>query len=236
VSPSRPAPRRVPAVSAAGWCPACCRAQIPLNLLPLASSWRGAGYKDVPCYNSRAHAPPSLPPLVRAAATPPLERQRRASASSRVRRRPTTLSSFLDHIESHTAACCLAPPLRSLNTKPPRPTPPGSTTHPCRRTPTPNSARGSTLGELARLPTHFPRQKRRRSRRIPASRAGHLLEDPIATVWLFPGAMLRTKGIYVRTGKLPGAWLKTRILISVAVLLKLRKFIENCRKIRKMQT
>jgi hypothetical protein len=68
----------------------------------------GAGYKAVPCRDSRAHGPPSLPPRARATATLPLEQHRRASTSARVHRWPTTLSFSLDHIESHTPACCPA--------------------------------------------------------------------------------------------------------------------------------
>jgi hypothetical protein len=45
--------------------------------------------------------------------------------------------------------------------------------------------------------------------------------------------MLQTKGICVRTGKLPGAWLKTRNFNSKAVLLILVKSIENRRKTEK---
>jgi hypothetical protein len=48
--------------------------------------------------------------------------------------------------------------------------------------------------------------------------------------------MLQTKGICVRTGKLPRAWLKTKNFNSKAVFLILVKSIENRRKIRKMQT
>jgi hypothetical protein len=69
-----------------------------------------------------------------------------------------------------------------------------------------------------------------RSRRRPWPR-GHFARPPI-----FPRCLVRTEGIYVNSQKILGTLVKNQIFNSVAVLLKIVKSVDNCKKIRRMQT
>jgi hypothetical protein len=93
-----------------------------------------------------------------------------------------------------------------------------------------------TLGEHGRLPTSYPVGSAagtagfRRARRLPLAK-GH-----IAKLLIFLGANLQSRAISVKNRKGPGTPVKNRIFNSVAKMLKLRKCVENRRKIGKMQT
>jgi hypothetical protein len=63
-----------------------------------------------------------------------------------------------------------------------------------------------------------------------------LARGHIAKILVFLGANLQSRGIPLKNRKVPGTPVKNRIFNSVAKMLKLRKCVENHRKIGKMQT
>jgi hypothetical protein len=85
-------------------------------------------------------------------------------------------------------------------------------------------------------PDPFPGRERRRSHRIPASRAAPTAKGGIAKGRIFLGCLAQTEGIVVKVGKELGALVQKNIFNSIAILLELVKYLENRRKFRKLQT
>jgi hypothetical protein len=134
------------------------------------------------------------------------------------------------------AICCPSRALLHRSMHRPQLPPHGATELTHRRHRNPNSSPQARLGELAALPHRFPGRPHRRSHQNSDHHAAGLAKGHIEAISKCLGSFLWTRVLSVRNQKLLGACMQNWILNSIGFWMNLRKFVENCRKNRKMQT
>jgi hypothetical protein len=140
---------------------------------------------------ARCHRQPWRPP-------------RRAPLPAHSRSCPTLRTSSLGSTRALALACRPAPPLARWNCSSRRPPPLGAAEPPRRPFLRPVRALKPSLGGPQAILRPLRDDRSRRPRRIPASGADHLPEDPIVRPQVFLRANLQTDGTSVRNRNCPG--------------------------------
>jgi hypothetical protein len=92
------------------------------------------------------------------------------------------------------------------------------------------------LGEHGEFPQLLLGHPRRRLAGFWPEPPPAMAKGRIASLGLFSGIFVRTRGVFVKNQIFPGTPVKNHIFNSVAVLQILVKSVESIRKIRKLQT